>query len=242
VPPDWLRKLAEVLEREPDAGIVGGPDEVMYSGTRFGPALDWVLSSFVGTAGCRREGGLSAGKYYPRMCNMGIPRRVALAAALKAGDGPLRVFNESLNVHENVDLANRVEQLGKRIVYAPELCITNRRDTTFFSFLRRNFDMARAARTLGAHRLPHALVTISVLGFLALAVMAVFFQVFGVLLGVCVVMYALTLLCSALAAAKKTKRLDVLVAVPLLLLGIHLARGFGYLFPLSCREGAAGNA
>jgi GT2 family glycosyltransferase len=232
VPPEWLRALSTVLEREPDAGIIGGPDRVDYTGTVFGPALNWALNSFVGSGGLRRKEGLSAGKYYPRIYNMAVQRAVALEVSPPGGGNGPRPFDEGLSVHQNVDLTDRVERLGRRTVYAPQFAIRNCRDTTFASFLRRNFDMARTARALGAHRLPHALLAASVLAFVVLAVLAVLSPRFHIVLGACASLYALVLLTCGLAAVGRTGALSTVVTAPLLLTGIHLTRGVGYLFPL----------
>jgi hypothetical protein len=54
------------------------------------------------------------------------------------------VFNESFDVNEDVELAERIARTGKEAAYAPQVRVRHPRDTTLFSFLRRNFGMAQA--------------------------------------------------------------------------------------------------
>jgi len=237
-PPDWLRKLGAAFERESDAGIVGGPDRFVHRRGGFGLAHDWVLNSFVGTGGCRRAGGRRVGAYYPRLYNMAIPRRLALEVAFKGEGGQPQVFDERLPVHENVDLARRVEAHGKRIVHCADLVVEHYRDSTFGAFVGRNFLMGRASRVLGAHRLAHRALSGALIGVVALGVLAVFWAPARLALLACVGAYALVLLASGVAAAWATRRPVALLAVPPLLAGVHLARALGYLFaaPAASRE------
>ena len=238
LPLDWLTGLEGVFEREPDAGAVGGPDELIAAGSSFGLALDWVLNSFVGTGGCRRQKGLRVGTYYPKLCNMATPRRVALEVALPTGGNGPQLFDERLSVHENVDLAHRIERSGRRIVFAPQVSVRHYRDTTFLSFTRRNLRMAAASRRLGVHRLAHGVLAASVLGGLALAVCAPFFAPARIVLVAGAALYAVVLLASAVRAAAATRRWAALLIVPLLLVAIHLSRGIGYLLPAPVAEGS----
>jgi len=238
LPPGWLTGLEKVFGREPDAGAVGGPDELIAAESSFGLALDWVLNSFVGTGGCRRKKGLRVGTYYPKLCNMATPRRVAFQVALPTGrDGP-QLFDERLSVHENVDLAHRIERSGRRIVFAPQVGVMHYRDTTFSSFTRRNMRMAAASRRLGVHRLPHGILAASALGVLALAVCAPFFAPARIVLLACAALYGAVLLASAVSAAVATRRWPALFIVPLLLVAIHLSRGIGYLLPAPAAAGS----
>ena len=81
--PAWLHTIGDAFEREPDAGIVGGPDRFVHRRGGFGLAHDWVLNSFVGTGGCRNAAGRSVGAYYPRLYNMAIPQQLAMELAFK---------------------------------------------------------------------------------------------------------------------------------------------------------------
>jgi cellulose synthase/poly-beta-1,6-N-acetylglucosamine synthase-like glycosyltransferase len=229
--PDWIQKLRKVLQQEPNVGIVGGVDELDHEGSAFDLALDWVLNSFLGTGGLRRGEGFSLDRYYPKLWNMAVPREVAFNVASQKEEGRPQIFNESLVVHEDVDLAKRIEYMDKRIVYAPEVRIKHRRDTTFASFIRRNFSMARTCRTLGVHRLPQVLLTIFALCVVTLAISSLVFQPSRVVFLASMGVYLVPLLATAVAGYRHTKRVPVLVLIPLLLTALHIARGLGYLFP-----------
>ena len=228
----WLRKLDEVIRKEPGAGIVGGEDELESDNSPFDLALDYVLKSFVGTGGLRRGAGPLTKEYYPRLWNMAVPRDVALGVALHIAGQPPQIFNESLVAHEDVDLGKRIAGIGKRIVSAPEVLVGHRRAATIWRFIKRNFNNARTSRSLGVHRLPHcALAAFTLL--LSTLFLASWFSsssryLFVVLLGT----YCTLLLIAGLKGFLHSRRVSVLAVVPVLLVALHLARGIGYLFPL----------
>jgi GT2 family glycosyltransferase len=229
---DWLMKLRDVFEREPDLGIVGGQEVLEHAGSDFDIALDCVLNSYIGTGGVRKGSGLRMGKYYPKLWNMAVPRDAAFSVALKAEEGRPQVFNESLDLYGDVDLADRIERMGKRIVFAPEVRIGHARDTTFLSFAGRNFSMARTCRSLGVHRLPHMALALFAAGMPALAVASVFAPPLVYLLFLVVGLYGAALLSVAVRSFLRTKRPGVIVLIPVLLVSLHLARGTGYMFPM----------
>lgn len=229
--PDWLQKIHNAFEREPDAGVVGGLDELMKSGSAFDLGLDYVLNSFLGTGGVRRGSGFRVGKYYPKLWNMAIPRKVALKASLNGRNGVLHVFKESLIVNEDVDLGERIEQLGRRIVFAPDVRVKHCRDTTFGSFVRRNFTMARICRRLGLQQFPHIILAACALSLLTLALSSFFFEPLRKIFLICSGGYTLLLITGGIRAFLCTKKKLLLAIVPSLLVGLHFARGLGYLFP-----------
>jgi GT2 family glycosyltransferase len=229
--PDWLRTIGEAFAREPKAGIVGGPDRFVHRSGGFGLAHDWVLNSFVGTGGCRRADGRRVGAYYPRLYNMAIPRELAMKLALQGSEGEPQVFDERLPVHENVDLARRVMAHGRRTVNVPELVIEHYRDSTYWTFVGRNFLMGRASRALGAHRFAHRALVAALLAVVALGGSAAFWPPGRAALLFCVGAYAVVLLASGVAAAVATRHPVGLLAVPPLVAGLHLARALGYMFP-----------
>jgi GT2 family glycosyltransferase len=229
--PDWLRRLSGVLEHESDIGIIGGKDELEHNGSPYDLALDFVLNSFLGTGGLRGTRP-SVGRYYPKLWNMAIPREVAFNVALKSKEGLTQIFNESIIAHEDVDLANRIEKSGKRVVFAPEVRIRHCRDTNFFSFVRRNVIMACTCRALGIHRLPHMSLAIFALGTPALALASVFLHPLRIVLLILLGMYAAILIAGAIGGFRRTGDPRMLAIIPGLMVSLHLARGLGYLLPL----------
>ena len=229
--PDWLQKIHNAFEQEPDAGVVGGLDELMKSGSAFDLGLDYVLNSFLGTGGVRRGSGFRVGKYYPKLWNMAVPRKVALDVSLNGKNGVLHVFNESLIVNEDVDLGERIEQVGSRIVFAPDVRVKHCRDTTFGSFVQRNFNMARICRRLGLQQFPHIILAACTLSLLALALSSFFFEPLRKMFLICLGGYTLLLITGGIRGFLCTKKKLLIAIVPSLLVGLHFARGLGYLFP-----------
>jgi GT2 family glycosyltransferase len=229
--PDWLQKLASLLHGNHNVGIIGGQDEIDHGRSAFDIALDCVFNSFIGTGGVRRGAGIRVGKYYPKLWNMTIPRETALSVAAINQKGVPQMFDESLLVHEDVDLARRIEKSGKKILFAPEVRIRHSRDTTFRSFVGRNFNMARTCRTLGIHRFPHTVLSVFVLATLALPMASLFYRPLWIMVLSYMGIYTITLFTATIGALRRTKDLKALAIIPPLLMSLHFARGAGYLFP-----------
>jgi GT2 family glycosyltransferase len=237
VPPEWLRRFSAVFYNSRDVGIAGGCDEMAGGGSAFDTAIDRVLNSFIGSGGLRRGAGIRVGEYYPKLWNMAVPHETVLNVALKNGDGLPQVFKESLVVHEDVDLADRIRGLGKKLAFAPEVRMRHHRDTTFRSFVRRNFRMARTCRSLGIHRFPHTVLAVFALGALSLSITSLLYERLWILLLIFTGTYAIPLLAVSIDGLRKTRNLAASLIVLPLLVSLHFARGFGYLFPLRNREG-----
>jgi GT2 family glycosyltransferase len=232
LPADWLERIAGVVEGEKNVGAVGGRD-CSRATSSFDLALDWVLNSFVGTGGCRFGGGGWTGRFYPRLWNMAVPREIALAVSYLREDGSREVFDESLAVHEDVELMERIDRLGKRILYSPDLQVSHHRDTTYFSFLSRNFHMARICRREGVHRFAQRVLAAAVVGVGVLAAAAAVWHPARKVLAAAAGFYAALLIFSAAAAAFAKRSPEAGVWVPAMLLGVHFARGVGYVLPSS---------
>ncbi|KPJ65840.1 MAG: hypothetical protein AMJ43_09840 [Coxiella sp. DG_40] len=228
---DWLNEIHEALQREPNVGAIGGPDELEHNGSAFALALDWTLSSPLVTGHLRRSAKPSIVKYYPKLYNMAVPHSVALGVALEGKGAIPQVFDTRLLVHEDVDLANRIEQAEKQLVFAPKVRVRHYRNTTLRSFVMRNFNLARTCRSLSVHRLPQALLTIFFLSTVTIAICSVFFWPLRSWLLIFMGIYIVSILISAIGALKRTKRVSILAIVPLLLASLHFARALGYLFP-----------
>jgi len=225
---DWLTRLMETLENEPNVGVVGGVDELIGGSSSFDLALDSILGSSLATGGCRRGTGTRVAKYYPKLWNMAMPRQVALEIATKRGSRT-QVFDETLTVYEDVDLADRAECLDKRLVFAPRVRVSHRRETTFLETLRRDFDMARTCRVLRVHRLPHSMLVAAVLTALVLLVLTPLFSACGVALLVGLGIYSLLLATVAAQGFLRTRQPVILLLIPALMVSLHAARAFGYI-------------
>jgi cellulose synthase/poly-beta-1,6-N-acetylglucosamine synthase-like glycosyltransferase len=232
----WLKSLHEVILREPELGIVGGQDELESSNSAFALALNYVLQSFIGTGGIRRGSGLRTGTYYPKLWNMALPREVAFQVALHTEEGHTQIFNESLEVQEDVELAKRIAQAGKHTVFAPEVLVGHQRDTTFWRFTRRNFEKARTSRSLGTHRLSHSALAAFAIGVLTLFFASFFSSPLRSLFLTVLAVYGFLLLVVSIGGYFHTKRLRVCAMIPVIIVSLYFARGIGYLFPLHHQE------
>jgi glycosyltransferase involved in cell wall biosynthesis len=229
--PDWLTKLEHALKHKNNIGVIGGEDNLIGDTSSFDLALDHVLNSFIGTGGVRKGQGSRIGKYYPKLWNMAVPRDVAISVAKRNENGVLHIFNESLDVHEDVDLANRIERAGKRVIFASEVRIGHCRDTTFTSFFLRNMAMARTCKSIGVHHIPHIMLAIFILSIAVLAIFSSIFPPLRNVIGIVTGIYVAVLLVSAFGGFAHTRRWSMLVMIPVLLVSLHFARGLGYLFP-----------
>ena len=230
-PADWLHKADRLIAHETNIGVVGGRDCAGTNEPAFSIALDQVLNSFLGTGGLRRHQGPRVGKYYPKLWNMVIPREVALGVAIRGEEGFFQVFNENLDVHEDVELIDRIEKTGRRISYAPDLMVMHSRDTTLTRFTCRSFNMARTSRNIGVHRLPHIALAIFALGMIALGAASTVSEPFRVVFASIGLLYVAGMMVSALKGFMRTKNVNVFMYIPILLVALHFSRGLGYLFP-----------
>lgn len=229
--PDWLDRYAAVFDQYPDVGMIGGPDVLEEGASGFDRALDHVLHSPLVTGRLSLPGSRHLVKYYPKLFNMAVPRTAALEVSLTGKSGAAQVFDESLDVHEDVDLAERIEHSGRRLRFCPEVRVKYFRDTNWRDFLSRNIQLGKACRILKVHRLPQALLSLLILGIGASLALAL---VFGTLGGVVFLIpgaYVLTLAVSAVHGSLRTRSPGALIRIPCLIAGLHLSRGLGYLLP-----------
>jgi len=232
LPPDWLRNIMEAFESTPNAGLIGGIDNLRPTADAFSLALDCVLGSFLGTAGCRDTRGPKLGRCYPKLQNMAIKRKAAERVDEERGMDGFHLFDEHLAVHTDVDLTKRVEHLGMRAVMCSNVFVHHCRATTFWKFLQRNFMMAQTSRLLGIHRLPHIALATAGAGVLLLAVGALWSEFLRATFAVCLTVYAALIFWCALNGFFRTRRPVVVVWIPFLLGGVHLARALGYTLPV----------
>lgn len=232
-PESWLKILSQVIEKEPSFGIIGGQDDFEFNdNTPFNLALDCVLKSFVGSGSVRRESTLRTGKFYPKYWNMVIPLEIANNVAIPVLNGLPQIFNESLDVYQDVDLGKRIAQAGWRIVFAPEFRVRHYRAATLRRFIKREFSRARTGRSLKVHRFPHLALTLFTCGLATLFITSFFSFLMAKLLFAVLGSYLAILLMVSFKGFFQTKSVKVFAIIPVLLLILHFGRGIGYLFPL----------
>jgi len=222
-PQDWLVRIEQALRANPDADILGGRDALPSDASLFDHALDLTLNSLAGTGGIRTAATVSAGRYYPKLWNMVVRSDAARRAAI---DGA--IFNPSLDVHEDVELSERIARNGGKILHIPEIMVWHHRDTDFMSFFFRNIRMAKVCREQGIHRTVHVAAA-AFFATMALAGMtAPRSQGAGRMLFLLAGSYGLLLSVTGVVSAWKAKSPAMLIMVPILTLSLHLARAIGY--------------
>jgi hypothetical protein len=168
-----------------------------------------------------------------------VEKIAALDVAIKLENDPVLFLNESINVHEDVELAQRIEQSGRSILYEPQMRIVHKRDTTVVSFAHRNFKMAQVRRMLGIHQLARIALVAFVLRLSFVTHAAIFstssFQWAAFFY---VLFYFFLLLTSAVQGLKRTKCISLFAMIPWLAFTLHLCRGLGFLWPTGkcCRS------
>lgn len=231
VPPDWLSRIQEAIRRDPDAALIGGVDDLQDGGSAFDEALDRVLRSKLGAGSVRLPAGNGEAQYFPKLWNMAGPRRVLESAALDASGEQLQIFDPTLAVHEDVELGARIRSRGGRILFAPDVRVRHSRDTTFRSFLRRNFNMARTCRHKGLHATPHRCLAGGLLLVTAVAALSFASPQLRPVAGILIGLYLALLILSGVVGAVASRRPGILLFVPSLTAGLHLSRAIGYLWP-----------
>jgi len=126
---DWLKKLVKPF-RDPETGTAGGPDKTPEGVSLFSKCVDYLFTSFVGTGGLRRGGGVRLGQYYPKGCNVAILRE----AMDKVG-----MYDELLQPCEDIEMGYRIKQGGYKIAYVPEAFVWHKRRSELIPYLKKMF-------------------------------------------------------------------------------------------------------
>ena len=225
LPEDWLLRIEDALTRNPEAAVIGGRDSLPEDTDLFALSLDQALNSVIATGGIRNNAGLAAGQYCPKLWNMVVK---ADAARLVARSNV--IFDTNLNVHEDVELVDRIRQNGGEVLYIPDVVVGHYRDTNFRSFVLRNAHMAHVCRQKGIHTRAHMVLTIFFTMLLALAAATPFMTSTAILFSILLGAYFSVLAASGLGAAWRRSRPALLFTVPALIFALHAARAAGYTF------------
>ena len=131
--PEWLAELLLPFAEETVA-CAGGPDRAPTGDRPFALAVDYSLSSLIGSGRLRLKNRFAP--YSPAGCNLAIRREV-----FEACDG----FNECLDQRgEEKELLQRIRRAGGRIVYCPEALVWHHRRVSPRRFWRQNFLSGKA--------------------------------------------------------------------------------------------------
>ncbi|MDR2909902.1 MAG: glycosyltransferase [Bacteroidales bacterium] len=137
LPPQWLKEI--------DNGITiygfdafGGPDTFHPSFSPLLKAVNYSMTSFIGTGGIRGNK-KSVEKFYPRSFNMGI----SCSVYEKIGGMRLRYYGE------DTDFSARIEKAGFKIGLIPEAFVYHKRRTSLNKFFRQIKTIGMARIKLG---------------------------------------------------------------------------------------------
>jgi GT2 family glycosyltransferase len=210
VPPDHFERLVAIFDRDPDSALIGGRDELAEGASAFDHALDHFLNSRLGARGFRRPERSDSPAYAPKLWNMAIRREAAEQLARPRRDGPPALFDETLTVHQDVELADRARRAGLAVRHEPELVVAHRRETTLGKTARRNFRMGATCRRRGLQRRPHRLAVLATALLPLLLLIAV---------------------AAGIAALLRRRSPRVAALVPVVVVSIVASRAAGYVLP-----------
>jgi GT2 family glycosyltransferase len=139
-PPDYLLKIDEfVKQNNPDA--FGGPDTYHLNFPPLLKAINYAMTSFIGTGGTRGGKINIQKKYYPRTFNMGISRDVFH----RIGGMPKLTYGQG----EDMEFSGRIHSHGFTVMYIKDAFVYHKRRTSFKKFFRQIFNWAQARINLG---------------------------------------------------------------------------------------------
>ncbi|MCK4357515.1 MAG: glycosyltransferase [Candidatus Cloacimonetes bacterium] len=129
VPENYIENLDKHLN-EGDFDAFGGPDTYKEDFSPFLKAVNYSMTSFIGTGGTRGTTGKTIAKYYPRSFNMGIKRKVFQ----KIGG-----MNE-LRHGQDMDFSNRIYKAGFKVKFLPDIFVYHKRRTSIKRFFKQIFN------------------------------------------------------------------------------------------------------
>lgn len=177
LPPQWLREIEKgIIENKFEA--FGGPDTFHPSFSPLLKAINYSMTSFIGTGGIRGNK-KSVEKFYPRSFNMGISREVFE----KIGGMRLRYYGE------DTDFSARIIEAGFKTGLISDAFVYHKRRTSLRKFFRQIKTIGMARIKLGTlHqnmlKVVHLLPAILILGLLMLVLFTIVFPLIGVYLWV----------------------------------------------------------
>jgi GT2 family glycosyltransferase len=170
VPDNYIEILLRYCsEMEFDA--CGGPDTQRDDFPPFLKAVNYSMTSFLGTGGTRGPSGKSVARYYPRSFNMGVKSFVV---------DKIGGMND-LRHGQDMEFSNRIYRSGFKVVFLPELLVYHKRRTNLTRFFKQIFNWGVTRINLGnidrqMLKPVHALPAIVVICFLITVLLALFFK------------------------------------------------------------------
>ncbi|WP_346862605.1 glycosyltransferase [uncultured Draconibacterium sp.] len=166
LPPQWLNKIDSALaEHQYDA--FGGPDTFHDSFSPLLKAVNYSMTSFIGTGGIRGNKN-SFERFYPRSFNMGISKNIYK----NIGGMRLRYYGE------DTDFSARIYEAGYKVGLIPEAFVYHKRRTSLPRFFKQITRIGMSRIVIGKlhkHMLKpvHLLPAFLILGLLFLFVLTI---------------------------------------------------------------------
>jgi glycosyltransferase involved in cell wall biosynthesis len=168
LPPQWLKEIEKGIELH-KFDAFGGPDTFHPSFSPLLKAINYSMTSFIGTGGIRGNK-KSVEKFYPRSFNMGISR----AVYQKIGGMRLRYYGE------DTDFSARIDEAGFKMGLISEAFVYHKRRTSLKKFFKQIKTIGMARIKLGTMhknmlKIVHLLPAILILGLLLLLILTPLF-------------------------------------------------------------------
>lgn len=227
----WLKKIVKYFNSS-KIGAVGGPDKVPSTATLLAKCIDYSVTSFVGTGGVRQGKAVRLAKYYPRGCNMAVPK----AVIEKVGG-----FDETLVAGEDIELVYRIKRAGYLVQYAHDAFVWHQRRNSILSFLKQIFlrgytrtELVRRHKEL--LEFSYLIPSLMVVGFIILLGTSFVVPLILKVLFYLSCFYIFILLAAGVEGAMNVRDARALLLIPILLTMQHVTYGIGFLTALFNRK------
>ncbi|MBN2016604.1 MAG: glycosyltransferase [Candidatus Cloacimonetes bacterium] len=172
VPENYIENLSQHLKHE-EFDAFGGPDTCHDDFPPFLKAINYSMTSFIGTGGTRGSKGKQLTRYYPRSFNMGIKREVFDAIG----------GMNSLRHGQDMEFSNRIYDAGFKVTYFDDVKVYHKRRTNLKKFFKQIFNWGVTRINLGRIdkkmlKPIHFLPAFALLGYIVSAIIAFFLPVF----------------------------------------------------------------
>lgn len=220
-PPHWLKLIDDhVTEFGYDA--FGGPDTCHESFSPLLKAINYSMTSIIGTGGTRGNK-KSVAKFYPRSFNMGVHRKIFenIGGMSKLRHG------------QDMDFSQRIYDAGYKVGLIADAFVYHKRRTSLSKFYRQifNWGVARINLSLSHPSMlkpVHLLPAMVVLGLVFLLVFTLILPTFGTYLwGLTGIGYACVIVWAFIESFARYKNLQAALLSPITLNIQVFAYGFG---------------